>query len=124
MKALFVETTGFSEAREDYLSDEGYAVLQQMLMDDPTKGQVIPGTGGLRKLRIGDVQRGKGKRGGSRVIYLHILEAKRFYMIDVYGKDEQDDLSPEDKKDFKQLVAAIKKAAIAQYKKSAKETES
>ena len=117
MKATFVEVSGFSDVREDYVPDVAYARLQQILMSNPDSGDVIPACGGLRKIRIIDTRRGKGKRGGARVIYLHIPEAKRFYMIDVYGKDEQDDLSPAEKKLFRQLAAALKIEAVATYKK-------
>lgn len=82
-------------------------------MDDPDAGDVMPGCAGLRKLRISHAERGKGKRGGARVIYLYIPDVKRFYMIDVYGKDEQDDLSPADKKAFRVLTQAIRNAAEA-----------
>ena len=124
MKATFVEVAGFSGDREDYLSDVEYARLQQLLMANPEEGDVMPACGGLRKVRIGDASRGKGKRGGARVIYLHVPEAKRFYMIDVYGKDEQDDLSPADKKRFRQLALAVKAEAVAKYKKRLKENGS
>lgn len=84
----------------------------------------MPGCGGLRKIRIGDASRGKGKRGGARVIYLHVPETKQFYMIDVYGKDEQDDLSPADKKLFRQIAVTVKAEAVARYKQWLQENES
>ena len=124
MKATFVEVSGFSEDREDCLSDVLYAQLQQRLMVNPEEGDVMPGCGGLRKIRIGDAGRGKGKRGGARVIYLHVPEARRFYMIDVYGKDEQVDLSPADKKLLRQIALTVKAEAVARYKKWIQENES
>ncbi len=113
MKAVFVETTGFSEVREDFLPDPAYSRLQKELMADPDAGDVMPGCGSLRKLRISDAKRGKGKRGGARVIYLYVPQVSRFYMIDIYGKDEQDDLSQADRKAFRELAEAIKAAAVA-----------
>ena len=98
MKATFVETTGFTDAVTGHLSDDRYADLQYRLMENPDAGDVMPGCGGLRKIRVGDPKRRKGKRGGARVIYLHLPAAARFYMIDVYGKDDKDDLSPTEKK--------------------------
>lgn len=68
MKALFVELPAFSRYRADYLDDEGFRALQNELVESPEKGDVIEGTGGLRKLRRPDQRRGKGKRGGLRVI--------------------------------------------------------
>lgn len=127
MKATFVETKEFSTVREDYLPDAAYADLQYLLMTQPAKGSVMPGCGGLRKLRIADPSRGKGKRGGARVIYLHVPEANRFYMLDIYGKNEQEDLRPAEKHVLKQLAAFLKKEAIEQYRKwreqNADETE-
>lgn len=68
MKALFVELPAFARYRPDYLDDEGFRALQNDLMTNPEKGDVIESTGGLRKLRQPDPRRGKGKRGGLRVI--------------------------------------------------------
>ena len=115
MKATFVETTGFTESVCVLMEDRAYARLQRELMEEPDTGQVIPGCGGVRKIRIADPRRGKGKRGGARVIYLHVPEAKRFYMLDVYGKDEKDDLSPGEKKELRELAEQLKKEAIASY---------
>lgn len=69
MKAVFVELPAFSRYRPDYLDDDRFRGLQIAMLKNPEAGDVIEGTGGLRKLRHGDVRRGKGKRGGLRVIY-------------------------------------------------------
>jgi hypothetical protein len=69
MKALFVEFPAFIRHRSDYLDDEGLRALQNALLENPEAGDVIEGTGGLRKVRQADPRRGKGKRGGLRVIY-------------------------------------------------------
>ncbi|HEV3145932.1 MAG TPA: type II toxin-antitoxin system RelE/ParE family toxin [Gemmataceae bacterium] len=71
------------------------------------------GCGGLRKLRVLDAKRAKGKRGGARLIYLHVPEAKRFYMLDLYSKDEKDDLSAKEKKQLRQLAEELKQLALA-----------
>jgi hypothetical protein len=115
MKATFVESTGFTESVCDLMDDRDYARLQRELMEEPHTGKVMPGCGGLRKIRIADPKRGKGKRGGARAIYLHVPEAKRFYMLDVYGKDEKDDLSPDEKKELRELAEQLKKEAIESY---------
>ncbi len=104
MKATFLEVSGFSDWREDFLPDPAYAQLQIQLMANPDLGDVMPGCGGLRKLRIADPERRKGKRGGARVIYAYFPEAKRFYMIDIYGKNEKDDLSAAEKTQFRKIV--------------------
>ena len=64
MKALFVELPAFSRHRARYLDDAAFGKLQQALLKNPEAGDVIEGTGGLRKIRHGDAKRGKGKRGG------------------------------------------------------------
>ena len=69
MQAAFVELPPFARTRNDYMDDEAYRRLQLKLMDNLTAGAVIEGKGGLRKLRQADSRRGKGKRGGLRVIY-------------------------------------------------------
>lgn len=67
MKALFVELPAFQRYRQEYLSDEAYRGLQNEMLKAPEAGDVITGTGGLRKVRHGDAKRGKGKSGGLRV---------------------------------------------------------
>lgn len=69
MKAVFVELPPFERHRADYLDDDAFRELQRLLMLNPEAGAVILGAGGLRKLRFVDERRGKGKRGGLRVIY-------------------------------------------------------
>ena len=64
MKALFVELPAFAKYRADYLDDEGFRGLQQSLLKNPEAGEVIEGTGGLRKLRHGDQRRGKANAAG------------------------------------------------------------
>lgn len=64
MNAVFIESTEFTNWIADYLPDEAYSSLQQKLMENPKAGSTIPGCGGLRKIRVADPRRGKGKRGG------------------------------------------------------------
>ena len=108
----FVETTEFSKRQLRFLPDDAFAELQKELIANPQKGDVMPGCGGLRKLRIADPKRQKGKRGGARVIYLHISEVGQFLMLDIYGKNEKDDLTPAEKKDFRELGREYKKLII------------
>ena len=88
----FVETSIFTQRITKLLTDEGYRDLQVVLAEKPRAGDVIPGAGGLRKLRWR--AHGRGKRGGLRVIY-YCWSAHWLYMIFVYAKTEQDDLTPE-----------------------------
>ena len=104
MKATFVELPPFARLRADYMDDEAYRALQNELMQNPEAGDVIEGTGGLRKLRQPDPRRGKGKRGGLRVIYYWWLGGDQFWLFTVYDKDQADDLTPEQRKVLKQLL--------------------
>lgn len=95
MHAVFVELPAFAWHRERYLDDEGLRLLQEWLMRMPDLGALIQGSGGLRKLRVGDTRRGKGKRGGLRVIYFHWQAGRQFWLFTVYEKGEMADLTPE-----------------------------
>ena len=106
MKALFVELPAFARHREDYLDDEGFRNLQRFLLKNPEAGAVIEGTGGLRKVRHADPKRGKGKRGGLRVIYYWWDGGEQFWLFTLYDKDEMDNLSPAEKKTVKSLLKA------------------
>jgi hypothetical protein len=111
MQKTFIETNEFTEWVREHLTDDDLAALQRELLAEPEKGDVMPGCGGLRKLRIADPKRGKGKRGGARVIYLHVEEANQIHLVTVYGKDQKDDLSAEDKKLFRQFTRVLKDQA-------------
>jgi mRNA-degrading endonuclease RelE of RelBE toxin-antitoxin system len=81
----FVETPLFTKLVTQYLSDEEYAKLQATLRDDPEAGDVIPGSGGVRKLRW--AMSGRGKRGGLRVIYYLRLKHGLIWMLTLYPKN-------------------------------------
>ena len=85
--------------------------IQAELLKNPGIGAVIQGTGGLRKARVADASRGKGKRGGYRVIYLDLPAVERTYLLALYDKDEKDDISPEEKALLKSMVEKLKKGA-------------
>ena len=97
----FVELPSFERFREDYLTDDEYKDFQLMLISDPKAGDVIAGTGGLRKIRFEDKRRGKGKRGGLRVIYYYQTSAVEFLLFSIYDKDEASDLNSKQKTVFK-----------------------
>ena len=97
----FIETTVFTERITKLLSDEDYYELQAMLAENPKAGDVIPGAGGLRKLRWRAA--GRGKRGALRVVY-YCWSEDRLYMIFVYDKAQQRDLTPEQLKALRAYV--------------------
>lgn len=104
MKAMFVELPAFARCRAEYLDDEGLRALQTALLENPEAGDVIEGTGGLRKPRRADPRRGKGKRGGLRVIYYWWDGRHQFWLFTLYDKNEMDDLSAKEKKLLKDML--------------------
>jgi hypothetical protein len=117
VKKTFVETRVFTARLKPRLNDDAYRALQNELMANPEKGASMPGCAGLRKVRVADPSRGKGKRGGARVIYLNIPEAERIDLITIYGKDEKDDLHENEKKVLRKLVAELRTEAIAAFRR-------
>ena len=110
MKALFVELPAFQRHRPEYLDDEEFAALQSFLMADPEAGDMIRDTGGLRKVRFADSRRGKGKRGGLRVIYYWWAPGRQFWLFTLYGKGEVSDLTAEQRKVVREVLKAELKA--------------
>lgn len=101
---IFVEFTSFARRRREHLDDEAYRALQNALLDNPDAGVRIPGTGGLRKIRW--AAEGRGKRGGVRVIYYSMHSRSVILMLLVYPKNQQDDLTSEQKRILAELVRA------------------
>jgi|ERR1700679_853015 hypothetical protein len=99
MRAIFVELAPFRKYRSDYLTDDEYRLLQEEMLAKPDAGDLIQGTGGLRKLRFADKRRNKGKRGGLQ-----------FWMFTLYDKDEMSDLTSDERK----ILARMLDAEIAQ----------
>jgi hypothetical protein len=96
----------FSRFREEYLNDDGLRGLQALLSVRPDAGELIQGTGGLRKVRFADHRRGKGKRGGLRVIYYLWTGGDQIWLFTLYGKDEVDDISPEMRERMRKALKA------------------
>lgn len=104
MDATFLELPLFERYRDDYLDDAGYMALQAELMARPDAGSVMPGCGGLRKLRWADSRRSKGRRGGLRVIYFHREQVRQIWLFTLYDKNEMDDLSLADRREMAKLL--------------------
>ena len=102
----FIEAPAFTKLLANYLDDDGYRELQFHLADDAEAGDVIPGTGGFRKVRWADRRRHKGQRGGLRVIYYYLMADTQIWLMTLYDKDTATDLSPAEKRVLK---AAIEK---------------
>ena len=84
----------FQAIREQYFDDDEFRLFQNILLETPDAGDVVPHGGGLRKVRVGDPKRNKGKRGGLRVVYYWHLKDAEYILFTVYDKDELSDLTP------------------------------
>jgi len=98
----FVETPVFTAALRRHLDDETYRVLQLALLLRPLQGPIIQGGAGLRKLRWAAT--GRGKRGGVRLIYYWEAASQTFYMLYIYAKNEQRDVTAAQLKILSKLV--------------------
>ncbi|MCD9460221.1 type II toxin-antitoxin system RelE/ParE family toxin [Marinibactrum halimedae] len=92
----------FTRRIKELMNDDEYKALQEALVNRPSMGTIIQGTGGLRKVRW--KLEGKGKSGGVRAIYYWMTEDEQIYMLYVYPKSEQEDLTSEQKKALKTIV--------------------
>lgn len=98
---IFIETSVFTRQVSELLTDEEYSDFQNELAAKPLAGDVIEGTGGLRKVRV--AASGRGKRGGARVIYYHVTAAAHIRLLLIYAKGRKDDLSADEKRILRQL---------------------
>lgn len=107
MIRTFKEVSSFTKKwKELGLTEDDLVVLEELLLKDTKIGDVIQGTGGLRKIRI--PMENIGKRSGARVIYIDIEIKECIYLLDVYAKNEKIDLSEKEKAMLKKLVNALK----------------
>ncbi|HEY4950247.1 MAG TPA: hypothetical protein VIH88_07940 [Candidatus Acidoferrales bacterium] len=79
-------------------ADQVLSEIENDLLKNPAAGAIVPGTGGLRKARAADPTRNKGKRGGFRYMYFYLEQDGRIFLLLIYNKDEQDDLTTDQKK--------------------------
>ncbi len=103
-----VETPEFLSSARKLMSDEERALLVGYLAYNPTAGDLIPGTGGIRKLRW--ALAGRGKRGGARVIYFHHAADMPLFALTAYAKNVRADLSQRDRSDFRRLTTLLVEA--------------
>ena len=97
-----IETPIFTRRIQVMLSDEEYRFLQAHLVNKPDVGKIIPGSGGMRKLRWS--AKGHGKRGGIRVIYYWFMSKDIILLLFAYSKNEQDDLTKEQLRQLKKII--------------------
>lgn len=99
---VFFETPVFTKQIQELMEDSDYVKLQAALCKRPSAGNLIPGTGGLRKIRWAST--GQGKKGGARIIYYWLSKKDQIYMLFAYPKNKQIDLTTEQKKLLSILV--------------------
>ncbi|MDT8376863.1 MAG: type II toxin-antitoxin system RelE/ParE family toxin [Mariprofundaceae bacterium] len=99
---VIFETSVFARQIKALMHDDAYAEFQAELADRPDAGATIPGSGGIRKVRI--AAKGHGKRGGARVIYYWAVPDNQIFMLLAYAKNEQADLTRDQIKILKALV--------------------
>jgi len=101
-----LETSAFSRRADALLSRDERAELIETLAQNPGAGDVVPGLGGVRKLRF--APKGRGKSGAFRVIYYVLTEDMPVLALLLYGKNEQVDLTPDEKRGAQAIVSALK----------------
>ena len=104
---VFIETSVFTRLVCQLMEDEQYRELQSVLIENPKAGAVIQGSGGLRKIRWRIA--GQGKRGGVRVIYYGTTRRNEIYMLYVYSKNVQSDLTRDQLRQLRQAVREFEK---------------
>lgn len=93
------------------MTEAEYGDLKRHLSTYPDDGDPIPGAGGIRKIRWANSQRGKGKRSGSRTIYLHVALAEVIHLLTIYDHEEKDDLTPKERKELAAYAHELKTLA-------------
>jgi hypothetical protein len=113
---IFVELDDFTNDWQKLrLSDDDLHALQLAIIEKPKGAPVVPGTGGLRKIRFAAAQSAKGKTGGSRVCYVYFEEYAIVLLVLAYPKNEKDDLSHAEKKALKKLLEEIEQEFAKGY---------
>lgn len=100
-----IETPEFLAATRRIMAEEERSLLVDYLAYNPTAGELIPGTGGVRKLRW--ALEGRGKRGGARVVYYYHSEAMPLFVLTAYAKNERANITQADRNDFRRLTTLL-----------------
>ena len=89
------------------LDDEDLRALELAIMENPSAGRIIPGTGGLRKFRFAPPRWNRGKSGAVRVCYVYFMQRDAAFMLAVYSKNERENIAPADKAAYRALIRDI-----------------
>jgi hypothetical protein len=104
----FVQVAVFAKRLDEVNSaDEVLLAIEEDLLENPLRGKIIKGTGGLRKARVADPDRSKGKRGGIRYLYYYFDDDGTIYLCFMFRKDEQDNLTPDQTKLLRDIIKGI-----------------
>ena len=90
-------------------SDAKAREIENVILDNPEVGDLVPGTGGVRKFRMADESRGKGKRGGIRILFLDLPHVEKTHLLFLIKKNEADDITADEKTAIRELVAILKR---------------
>jgi hypothetical protein len=104
---VIFETLIFTKKIIALLNDEEYRTLQNILVEKPDSGDIIQGSGGIRKIRW--AASGRGKRGGARVIYYWATQHDQIFMLYAYAKNERDNLT-------KDQLSVLREVVVAEFK--------
>ena len=107
----FIETAVFTRQVDSKASLDVLYVIQNDLIANPHRADMVKGTGGVRKARVADPYNSRGKRGSYRYLYLYLEHRGRIYLLYFYGRNEQSDLSPKQKKVVTNLAQMIKEVS-------------
>lgn len=108
---VFIESAAFTRRLRELARDAADDVLRGIqgdLIDEPTRGRLVRGLSGIRKDRFRNPSRGKGKRGGYRYFHLYLARVQHIHLLLMLDKDEQEDLSAEERAALRAGVKAIK----------------
>jgi mRNA-degrading endonuclease RelE of RelBE toxin-antitoxin system len=112
MKRKIIQLTQFSKTVDSLLKkrqllSEDFNIFQKELAENPEMGDVVAGTGGVRKARLKSSSHGKS--GGFRVCYYDIVSDNEIFLILIYAKNKQEDLTPAQKKSLKEIVTILRR---------------
>jgi hypothetical protein len=109
---VFIESQSFTRRLRQLagdLSDEVLLAMQNDLLQDPERGEIVRGLGGIRKARIANPARGKGTRGGYRYMHLYLARRDHIHLLFLLDKNEQEDMDEKQRKALRQMVAELKR---------------
>ncbi|HEY2547859.1 MAG TPA: type II toxin-antitoxin system RelE/ParE family toxin [Candidatus Acidoferrum sp.] len=109
---VFIESRPFTRRLHQLAGDHADEVLSSIQTDldsKPERGAMVPGLGGVRKARVANPSRGKGKRGGYRYLYLYLEQRQHVHLLVLLDKNEQEDASEEQRRQIREWVAQVKK---------------